>query len=61
MKSLTILSLFCIFNVACKKNYTCECVNNNGTYIAGEIEGTKRNANKKCSALNTSNSNCKIK
>ena len=45
---------------SCKKNYKCTCSNENGSYEAGEIEGTKRQAKKQCAALGSGATTCDI-
>ncbi len=57
----TILVLVIISLSSCKKNYTCECTNTNGTYVAGEVEATKSKAKKHCEGLSTSNTECVAK
>jgi hypothetical protein len=54
------LSLLVIFP-SCSKSRACECKNANATYSAGEIEGTKRQAKKKCESLSTSTTECRLK
>lgn len=46
---------------SCKKNYTCECRNNQGVYDAGVVYGTKNKAADKCKNLSTANTNCYVK
>ncbi len=57
----TILVLVIISLSSCKKNYTCECTNTNGTYVAGEVEATKSKAKKHCEGLSTNNTACVAK
>lgn len=45
---------------ACKKTYKCTCSNENGSYEAGEIEGTKRQAKKQCASLGSGATTCDI-
>ncbi len=46
---------------ACKKNYSCECRNANGTYAAGETYGTEKKAADKCKSLSAGDTNCYVK
>lgn len=46
---------------SCKKDYTCECKNSNGSYIAGEIESTKNKAKKHCESLSGGDTQCYLK
>jgi hypothetical protein len=58
----TIAIIVCVFAfTACKKNYTCECRNANGTYIGGETYGTKKKAEDKCSSLSAGDTKCYVK
>ncbi|MCU0361526.1 MAG: hypothetical protein MUF75_12600 [Bacteroidia bacterium] len=62
MRYVSAIFVFLIMSsVSCKKNYTCECVNSNGTYIAGEVEGTKSKAKKHCEGLSSSSTDCVAK
>ncbi len=62
MRQLVIILVPVIMNLAsCKKTYTCECTNSNGTYSAGEVETTKSKAKKHCEGLSTSNTSCLAK
>jgi hypothetical protein len=45
---------------SCKKTYQCECKNANGSYIAGEKEGTRNQAKKYCQDLSTTDTKCNI-
>jgi hypothetical protein len=45
---------------SCKKNYVCECKNSNGTYVAGEKEGTRNQAKKYCQDLSSGDTKCNI-
>jgi len=47
--------------VACKKNYTCECKNANGVYVAGEVDATQSKAKKHCEGLSGSSTECYVK
>jgi hypothetical protein len=49
-----------ILFVSCKKNYKCTCSNENGSYEAGEIEATKRQAKKQCQSLGSGSTTCDI-
>jgi hypothetical protein len=62
MRCFSAILVFVIMSLAsCKKNYTCECVNANGSYIAGKVEGTKSKAKKHCEGLSTSSTDCVAK
>ena len=62
MRPYTAIFVLVIMSLAsCKKNYTCECTNTNGTYVAGEVEATKSKAKKHCEGLSTSNTECVAK
>lgn len=62
MKRICLIAVLLVsVFVSCKKNYTCECKNSNGTYIAGEVEATKSKAKKHCEGLSTSNTECVAK
>jgi len=56
-----ILVLVIMSLASCKKNYSCECTNSNGTYIAGEVEATKSKAKKHCEGLSTASTDCVAK
>ncbi|HQQ94853.1 MAG TPA: hypothetical protein PLQ93_09880 [Bacteroidia bacterium] len=56
---LIALLVFCVSS--CKKTWTCECSNSNGTYKAGEYEGTKSKAKKHCQGLSSQDTNCYVK
>ena len=63
MRSLILMfSFLVLFTItSCKKNRACECKNSNGTYSAGDIEGTKSQAKKSCEALSNADTECKLK
>lgn len=62
IKRKTILIITAVLMLAaCKKNYTCQCTNSNGTYDAGEIEATKNQAKKHCESLSGGSTTCKLK
>ena len=46
---------------SCKKTYMCECSNSNGSYDAGETDGTKIQARKYCKSLSSGATTCDIK
>lgn len=46
---------------SCKKTRTCECTNSQGTYIAGEVDKTKRQAKKYCKELSAGETTCSLK
>lgn len=62
---MTFLRVFAIFFalslISCKKERTCECTNSNGTYDAGTVEKTKRQAKKYCEGLSFGETTCKLK
>lgn len=52
----------CLFLLSsCKKDYTCVCINSNGSYDAGTVEKTKRQAKKYCEDLSAGATECKLK
>lgn len=59
-KKVIFFAFAVILLAACKKNYTCNCSNENGSYVAGEVEGTKRQAKKQCQALGGGATTCDI-
>jgi len=63
MKKLILFSVItAVFTfVSCTKNRICECENSNGTYLSGDIEGTKRQAKKSCESLSSAATKCKLK
>lgn len=63
MSFLRITLLFIAFSslFSCKKTRTCECTNSQGTYIAGEVDKTKRQAEKYCKELSAGETTCKLK
>lgn len=60
-KKILLFVLAVVWLSSCKKNYKCSCTNENGTYEAGEIEGTKRQAKKQCASLGSGATTCEIK
>ena len=60
-KKILLVAFLGILFSSCKKNYECWCTNENGTYLSGEIEGTKRQAKKQCAQVATSPTTCEIK
>lgn len=61
-RKIILFAFTLILFASCKKNYRCECTNENGSYYAGEIEDTKRKAKKRCAAIAPSPSTtCEIK
>jgi len=56
-----VLALIVCMTTACKKNYSCECRNANGTYAAGETYGTEKKATEKCKSLSAGDTNCYVK
>jgi hypothetical protein len=61
MKHVILAAFVLAFLPACKKNRTCECKNSNGTYAAGDIDATKRQAKKHCESLSTPTTECYLK
>ncbi len=59
-KKLIFFALTVVLLASCKKTYVCNCNNENGSYIAGEIEGTKRQAKKQCQSLGSGSTTCDI-
>ena len=53
--------LISLLFASCKKDYTCVCVNNYGTYSAGEITTTKSKAKTYCKELSSDNTQCSVK
>jgi hypothetical protein len=60
LKHVLILSL-ALSAFSCKKTRTCECKNSNGTYVAGEKEGTRYQAKKYCKSLTNGSTTCYLK
>lgn len=60
LKSIIIIGL-ALGVFSCKKTYSCECKNSNGTYVAGEKEGTKSQAKKHCESLSSGSTSCYLK
>ena len=57
-----VLIIFAVSLLAsCKKTYQCQCTNSNGTYDAGEVEGTKSQAKKHCESLSSGATSCGLK
>lgn len=62
MKKLAFSIVFLsLFTLSCKKKYTCVCTNSLATYNAGEVEKTKSQARKYCTALSTNDTKCGLK
>jgi len=62
MKKFIAIGMFGLLALcACKKTRQCECKNSNGTYTAGEVEGTRSQAKKVCKDLSTSTTECYLK
>jgi hypothetical protein len=59
-KKIILFAFTLILFASCKKNYKCTCSNENGSYEAGEIEGTKRQAKKQCAKLGSGATACDI-
>lgn len=53
--------LFAVLISSCKKEYTCQCTNTNGTYDAGVTTDTKDGADKYCKSLSSTSTNCSVK
>jgi hypothetical protein len=60
MKRFILFTFSIVMFTGCKKNYTCTCSNENGSYVAGEVEGTKRQAKKQCAKLGSGPTTCDI-
>jgi len=56
-----VACFFVLSLVSCKKERTCECTNSNGTYDAGTVEKTKRQAKKYCEGLSFGETTCQLK
>ena len=55
MKHKIILPLFIMFILSsCKKDFTCECADNNGVYSTYSIHDTKKHAKVECDGYCTS-------
>lgn len=61
IKMLILTLAVATLTTACKKNYSCECRNTNGTYAAGETYGTEKKATDKCKSLSSGDTNCYVK
>lgn len=59
IKIITLLVLISL--VSCKKDRTCECTSSKGTYNAGEVDMSKRQAKKYCKELSSGETTCKLK
>ncbi len=59
-KSIVIIGL-ALATFSCKKTRNCECKNSNGSYLAGEKEGTKSQAKKYCESLSNGSTTCYLK
>lgn len=60
-KKILWVAFTLVLFASCKKNYQCSCSNSNGSYDAGEVEGTKRQAKKQCASLGSGQTTCDIK
>lgn len=58
IKIISFLALISL--VSCKKDRTCECTNSKGTYNAGDVDMTKRQAKKYCKELSSGETTCKL-
>ena len=59
-KYLTI-AFFAVTISSCKKDYTCQCTNANGTYDAGQTTDTEEGATTYCKSLSSTSTNCDLK
>ena len=59
-KTLLVVFTLVLF-ASCKKTYQCQCTNSNGSYDAGETEGTKNQAKKHCQSLSSGATTCDLK
>jgi len=60
-KKILLATFVAVSFSSCKKTYQCWCTNDNGSYLAGEIEGTKRSAKKQCAKLGVLPTTCDIR
>ncbi len=60
-KKILLVVFTLVLFASCKKTYMCQCTNSNGTYDAGETEGTKRQAKKHCQSLSSGATTCDLK
>ena len=60
-KNILLVAFTLVLFASCKKTYKCSCSNTNGTYEAGEVEGTKKQAQKQCQSLGSTQTICDIK
>jgi adenine specific DNA methylase Mod len=60
-KKILLAAFVVVLFSSCKKNYECWCTNENGSYYAGEIEGTKRGAKKQCAKIAQVPTTCDIR
>ncbi|MBP7810398.1 MAG: hypothetical protein KA163_13980 [Bacteroidia bacterium] len=60
-KKILLLAFTLVLFASCKKTYKCECTNSNGSYEAGEVEGTKKQAQKHCQNLSSGSTTCDVK
>jgi hypothetical protein len=59
-KKILLAAFLVVLFGSCKKNYNCKCTNEFGSYDAGEVEGTKRQAKKQCAKLGSGPTTCDI-
>jgi hypothetical protein len=59
-KKIVLVAFSLVLFASCKKTYKCDCTNNYGSYYAGEVEGTKRQAQKQCSKLGSASTKCDL-
>ena len=60
-KKIVLAAFAFVLLVSCKKTYQCQCSNSNGSYDAGETEGTKSQAKKHCKSLSSGATTCDLK
>lgn len=58
---ILLIILSSLMVISCKKDYTCVCTNNYGTYTAGEITTTKSKAKTYCKELSSGDTQCSVK
>lgn len=58
---ISFIMLSSLLVILCKKDYTCVCVNNYGTYTAVEITTTKSKAKTYCKELSSGDTQCSVK
>ena len=59
MKLYVVILLISL--ISCKKERVCQCTNSYGTYDAGAINASKRQAKKYCQSLSVAQTTCQLK